>query len=126
VLPFFLTMAVRGVWQLQKLIVCFCDHSGSSAGARDFVARLFPSVQKQNPQFEVSTLLVRGHHPHLRGLYLNKNERVVDVKNQNAEDIMTQVMRLRNSTGRKVVKLKTRHVTFNPSIQGSWTPELKV
>jgi len=119
-------MAVRGVWQLQKLIVCFCDHSGSSAGARDFVARLFPSVQKQNPQFEVSTLLVRGHHPHLRGLYLNKNERVVDVKNQNAEDIMTQVMRLRNSTGRKVVKLKTRHVTFNPSIQGSWTPELKV
>jgi len=56
---------------------------------------------------------------------VNKNERVVDVKNQNAEDIMTQVMRLRNSTGRKVVKLKTRHVTFNPSIQGSWTPEFK-
>jgi hypothetical protein len=57
---------------------------------------------------------------------VNKNERVVDVKNQNAEEVMTQVMRLRNSTGRKVVKLKTRHVTFNPSIQGSWTPDLKL
>jgi hypothetical protein len=29
-------MAVRGVWQLKKLVVCFCDHSGSSAGARSF------------------------------------------------------------------------------------------
>jgi large subunit ribosomal protein L43 len=62
-------MAVRGVWQLQKLIVCFCDHSGSSAGARDFVHRLLPQFQKLNPQFELSTHLVRGHHPHLRGLY---------------------------------------------------------
>jgi hypothetical protein len=57
---------------------------------------------------------------------VNKNERVVDVKNQNAEEIMTQVMRLRNSTGRKVVKLKTRHVTFNPSIQGTWSEDLKI
>ena len=59
-------------------------------------------------------------------LPVNKNERVVDVKNQNAEEIMTQVMRLRNSTGRKVVKLKTRHVTFNPSIQGTWSEDLKI
>ncbi|XP_024386762.1 large ribosomal subunit protein mL43 [Physcomitrium patens] len=118
-------MAVRGVWQLQKLIVCFCDHSGSSAGAREFVARIFPTLQKNNPQFEVATQLVPGQHPYLRGLYLNKNDRVVDVKNKNAEEILTQAMRLRNSTGRKVVKLKTRHVTFNPSVQGSWSPEVK-
>jgi len=119
-------MAVRGVWQLKKLIVCYCDHSGSSAGAREFMERIFPKFQRQNPQLELATELVRGHHPHLRGHYVNKNERVVDVKNQNAEEIMTQVMRLRNSTGRKVVKLKTRHVTFNPSIQGTWSEDLKI
>ncbi len=54
---------------------------------------------------------------------VNGNERVVDVKNKPSEEIWTQVMRLRNSTGRKVVKLKTRHVTHSPSVQGTWTPQ---
>ncbi|CAK9198570.1 unnamed protein product [Sphagnum troendelagicum] len=116
-------MAVRGVWQLKKLVVCFCDHSGSSAGAREFVEMLLPKFQKQNPQLEATTHLVRGHHPHLRGHFVNGNERVVDVKNKSSEEIWTQVMRLRNSTGRKVVKLKTRHVTHSPSVQGTWTPQ---
>lgn len=55
----------------------------------------------------------------------NKNERVVDVKNLDSQEVALQAMRLRNSTGRKVVKLKTRHVTFRPSVQGTWTPDIK-
>ncbi|KAH9545083.1 hypothetical protein CY35_12G030300 [Sphagnum magellanicum] len=86
---------------------------------------LLPKFQKQNPQLEATTHLVRGHHPHLRGHFVNGNERVVDVKNKPSEEIWTQVMRLRNSTGRKVVKLKTRHVTHSPSVQGTWTPQTK-
>jgi hypothetical protein len=34
---------------------------------REFVEMLLPKFQKQNPQLEATTHLVRGHHPHLRG-----------------------------------------------------------
>lgn len=37
--PLLLVMARRGVWQLQKLTVSYCEHSGSSAGARCVVLK---------------------------------------------------------------------------------------
>ncbi|KAK7832342.1 60s ribosomal protein l27-3 [Quercus suber] len=59
-------MALRGAWQLQKLVLSFSDLGGSSRG-----------------------------------------------------------IRLRNSLGRKVVKLKTRHVAKHPSVQGLVEPSLR-
>lgn len=55
----------------------------------------------------------------------NKNQRVVCVKNMTPEDVLLHATRLRNALGRKVVKLKTRHVTKHPSVQGTWTTDLK-
>lgn len=55
----------------------------------------------------------------------NKNQRVVCVKNLTQDDVLLHATRLRNSLGRKVVKLKTRHVTKHPSVQGTWTTDLK-
>ncbi|KAI3952053.1 hypothetical protein MKW92_019763 [Papaver armeniacum] len=55
----------------------------------------------------------------------NKNERVVCVRNLTPEDLLKHATRLRNALGRKVVKLKTRHVTKHPSVQGTWTPDTK-
>ncbi|KAL2920849.1 54S ribosomal protein L51 mitochondrial [Bienertia sinuspersici] len=81
-------MSLRGVWQLQKLIVSYCDWGGSSRG--------------------------------------NKNERVVCVKNLTPDEIQLHATRLRNALGRKVIKLKTRHVTKHPSVQGTWTTALKL
>ncbi|KAL8108339.1 hypothetical protein AgCh_024703 [Apium graveolens] len=40
----------------------------------------------------------------------NKNERTVYVKNMTPEEVLECATKLRNSLGRKVVKLKTRHV----------------
>lgn len=55
----------------------------------------------------------------------NKNERVICVKNLTPEEIHLHAARLRNALGRKVVKLKTRHVTKHPSVQGTWSTALK-
>ncbi|MCL7045960.1 hypothetical protein MKW94_010639 [Papaver nudicaule] len=87
-------MAFKGVWQLKKLVVSYCDWGGSSRG-------------------------IRG----INHLEINKNERVVCVRNLTPEDILKHATRLRNALGRKVVKLKTRHVTKHPSVQGTWTPD---
>ncbi|KAK8283267.1 hypothetical protein V6Z12_D08G083100 [Gossypium hirsutum] len=76
-----------------------------------------PTFKEKNPQLEVVNELIHGQHPHLKGFYKNKNERVVCVKNMTPEDILLYATRLRNALGRKVVKLTTRHVTKHPSVQ---------
>ncbi|KAF2603063.1 hypothetical protein F2Q70_00025692 [Brassica cretica] len=75
---------------------------------RAFMESELPALIEKNPQLEVVTVLSRGQHP---------NERVVCVKNMDTEEVLLNATRLRNSLGRKVVKLRTRHVTKYPSVQ---------
>lgn len=118
-------MALRGVWQLKKLVVTFCDFSGSSRGAREFIDSLLLAFKAKNPQLEVERQLERGCHPTLKGSYVNHRDRVVGIKNQSSEEILLQATRLRSCLGRKVIKLRTRVITHFPSVQGIWRPDMK-
>ena len=87
-----------------------------------------PAFREKNPQLDVVTQLIRGQHPHLKGLYRkylslslslpllcevkirisftkctgNKNEKVICVKNMDPEDVLLHAIRLRNSLGERL------------------------
>ncbi|KAG8073958.1 hypothetical protein GUJ93_ZPchr0006g43743 [Zizania palustris] len=81
-------MALRGVWQLQKLVVNYCDWGGSSRGIRAFMETHLQVLREKNPHLEVVTELVRGQHPNLKGIYKNHNERVVWNMDDRVEDVI--------------------------------------
>ena len=51
---------IRGVPQLQRLVVRYCPHGGSSRGARAFVFEEFAKFAEANPAVECRSELGRG------------------------------------------------------------------
>ncbi|XLS98136.1 hypothetical protein HN51_040871, partial [Arachis hypogaea] len=99
---------------------------------RAFMESEFSAFKEKNPQLEVVIELIRGQHSHLKAFYMivmgitkNKNERVICVKNMDPKDVLHHATRLKNALGIKVIKLRTRHVTKRPSVQGTWTTALR-
>lgn len=65
-------MCSRGVFQLQKLSLFFCDYGGSSSGVRDLItSNNFKNFMASNPHIQLEVICKRNHHPHVKGTYLN-------------------------------------------------------
>lgn len=95
-------MATRGVFQLRKLTVKYCEHGGSSKGAREFIRHRIVEFANKTPATEVVTELRPGRHPHIAGEYETGESKSIGVKNLTPSEIMDYAMTLRNSSGRKV------------------------
>lgn len=95
-------MATRGVFQLQKVKVMYCDCGGSSRGVRDFIREKIVDFAKKAPSVEIVTGLRRGHHPYIEGQYLDGTRKIITVKNLAPRDIMNYAEMLRNSSSGKV------------------------
>jgi large subunit ribosomal protein L43 len=138
-------MSRRGVWQLQRIVFNYCNHSGSSRGAREFLfgatntksvrntndivdSRNGPSYMEsfveRHPQITISSQVKSGRHPWIEATYLNGRVRSVSMKNDDAAEILRQMMNLRSTVGRRTStgsksnrQVKQRIVTSQPSIQ---------
>lgn len=95
-------MATRGVFQLRKLTVKYCDHSGSSKGAREFIRHRIVEFANITPAAEVATELRPGQHPYIMGDYVTGETKQIGIKNIAPAEIMEYALKLRNSSGRKV------------------------
>lgn len=95
-------MATRGVFQLSKLRVHYCDCGGSSRGARDFIRHNAVKFAKENPATEVETVMKRGYHPFLFGEYLDGTHKMITVKNLTPKEIVNYATMLRNSGSGRV------------------------
>ncbi|CAK4660049.1 hypothetical protein LEN26_001986 [Aphanomyces euteiches] len=117
-------MATRGVWQLQKLTIRYCQYGGSSRNVRDMLKDpRFLNFVSENPQVEFATQIKGNKHPVLIGEYITNETKVCDVKNQDIKFVLKQMQRLRDTSGRKMTKINAPVVSKRPTIQGIWQPE---
>ena len=54
--------ARTGVRQLQRLLVSYCKHDGSSKGARLFVADQLPKLQQEYPHLHIEVQVINSLH----------------------------------------------------------------
>jgi large subunit ribosomal protein L43 len=120
-------MATRGVKQLQKLNIFFCDYGGSSTAIREYIkSGEIVKFATENPTVEVAARLRNGNHPYVKAEYLTGFSKQVCVKNEPVERIEKVVTMLNNSSGRKITKIGSPIKTDTPSVQGVWTPMLEI
>lgn len=123
-------MATRGVFQLQKLTLFYCEHGGSSKAVRDFLAsgKLIDWAQER-PHLKINVRVRNGKHPYVKADYLTSvkdNIHQICVKSNDAKspDIEEVLNQLYNRSGRKAKKFTKSVYSQTPSIQGVWTPAL--
>lgn len=120
-------MATRGVKQLTKLTLSYCEHGGSSRTIREFISsgRVI-DFARENPTVEVSVKPRNGHHPFILGHYRTGRSKQISVKNEELARLYKVIEMLNNSSGRKITKITKPILTQTPSIQGVWTPMLDI
>lgn len=119
-------MCSRGVFQLKKLTVFFCDFGGSSNGVREMISS--PQMKdfiENNKQIEFEFVCKRNHHPYMRGSYINGYNKDLPLRNYSNEQVLNSFNALRNQLGRKAFKVSgSRIFNTKKSIQGAWEPNL--
>ncbi|CAJ1935321.1 unnamed protein product [Cylindrotheca closterium] len=123
-------MATRGVFQLQKLSLFYCEHGGSSKAVRDFLASgKLIDWARERPHLKINVRVRNGKHPFVKADYLtsvNDNIHQICVKSNDAKspDIEEVLNQLYNRSGRKAKRFTQPVYSQTPSIQGVWTPAL--
>jgi large subunit ribosomal protein L43 len=118
-------MATRGVMQLTKLRLVYCEYGGSSAAVRDYIGSgKIIEWAKDHPHVKVSVEVRNGNHPFVEGEYRSGKPKQVTVKNETQGQLRKVMDMLQNSSGRKITKLRKPVITATPSVQGVWTPML--
>ena len=122
-------MATRGINQLKKLSVRYCEIGGSSGTVREYLSRSPHLVDfaRDNPHVRIIVKPRNGHHPYIQGEYVTGQAKQICVKNTTEKRIFQVIDMLRNTSGRKIVRLGGLAVRGDcASVQGVWTPMLNL
>lgn len=122
-------MATRGVVQLSRLTLQYCEHGGSSRAVREYLARgRLAAWAALRPDTTVEVRVRNGHHPVVRGEYRSDVvQHQVSVKNYDSWRHVQDVCRmLADRSGRKITRITAPVLTDTPTVQGVWTPFLNL
>jgi large subunit ribosomal protein L43 len=119
-------MCTRGVYQLRKLSLYFCDFGGSSAGVREALAsEQLKQFIKENEHIDFNFIIKRNHHPFVTGAYINGYLKDMPLRSYKEEEVIETLNSLRNQLGRRAFKVSGTRV-YQPvqSVQGQWMPNM--
>ena len=127
-------MATRGIFQLQKLTIYYCEYGGSSKAIREFMGSgQLAKWASERPHLNIHVKVRNGNgnHPFVHAKYLSATKNSLhqicikssDTKQPDLEKVFNQ---LYNRSGRKITKLTKPIYTQTPSVQGVWTPALNL
>lgn len=122
-------MATRGVVQLQKLTLKYCEYGGSSRAMREYLSNgKLVEWATQHPETAIEVKVANGHHPLVEGDYISQAAlHQVSVKNYESwRDVQEVCQMLCDRSGRKIMKITQPVLTDTPSVQGVWTPFLNL
>jgi large subunit ribosomal protein L43 len=124
-------MATRGIFQLTKLRLSYCEVGGSSRAMREYLGNgELSNWATTHPHVSIEVKRKNGHHPVVHADYLTNSQKIlhqVTVKNYEKWEHVQEVLdMLSNRSGRKIVKITKPVLTDTPSVQGIWTPFLNL
>ena len=122
-------MATRGVVQLQKLKLKYCEHGGSSRAAREYLSSgRLAAWAARHADTAVEVKVHNGHHPLVEAAYLTDVvQHQVSVKNYTSwRDVEQVCQMMADRSGRKITKITTPVLTDTPTVTGVWTPFLNL
>jgi len=112
-------MCTRGVWQLNKLVVRYCEHSGSSQGVRAWLTNQLVPYAKANPQIQFVAFRRPAKHPVVVGEYLTDGTKSLSLKGCSWQQVQMRIDYLRDSRPIRLRKW-ARPFRVTPSVQGGW------
>ena len=95
-------MSIRGVFQLSKLTVRYCDIQSGSRGVRDFLRNGATAFAAKNPHLDIHVEVQCGRHPIAIGEYRNGNVIEHGLRDATRPGVADALGELRDNTGRKV------------------------
>ncbi|OLY82974.1 54S ribosomal protein L51, mitochondrial [Smittium mucronatum] len=110
------------VFPCRKLVLNYCETSGSSAGFKDFLIARSQKLAHANPAIELIVQPRPSRHPIVRAFYANGRQRVYCVKNKTPDEINTVIERLLGFAGNYNQLWKKPVISNNPSVRGIWSP----
>mmetsp|Transcript_18709 Transcript_18709/g.52012 ORF Transcript_18709/g.52012 Transcript_18709/m.52012 type:complete len:131 (-) Transcript_18709:369-761(-) len=112
-------MCSRGVWQMRKLLIKYCDYGGSSAGVREWIQTQLTPFAKANPHLEIIASRSPGRHPRVQARYMADGDKSLSLKNLSWKQVSMRIQLLRDS---RPVRLSKWDKPFRstPSVQGEW------
>jgi large subunit ribosomal protein L43 len=91
-------MSSRGILQIKKIKLAFCDWGGSSNGVRQFFKNdEFYNFVNSNPTIDFEFLIRRGRHPFIRAIYANGWHKDLPLRNFNEESILNSLKLARSN-----------------------------
>ncbi|GBF94060.1 hypothetical protein Rsub_07328 [Raphidocelis subcapitata] len=124
-------MASYGRHLLKRVIIRYCDTSGSSQGVRLFLDQQLAAFSGQHPHINVRRELRKGQHPYIEAEFehalpekaAKRHSHTVALRNLAPPEIARELWWLASSQGRpQKSRIPPQHVVSKrPSIQGAWS-----